>query len=70
MQSDHLLRAAKDSLPMPRKYKQIHFVLGKIGLYHFHSAGKHDRGPLFFTLFFNLDPSEVVQQIQFKFNIF
>ena len=51
MQSDHLLRAAKDSLPMPRKYNQIHFVLGKIGLHHFHSAGKHDRGPLFFTLF-------------------
>ena len=33
---------------MPRQYKQIHFVLGQINN---HSAGKHDRGPSFFTLF-------------------
>ena len=34
-----------------------------------HSAGKHDRGPLFFTLFsFRL--IRVVQLVQFKFKIF
>ena len=30
-----------------------------------HSAGKHDRGPLFLH-YFHLDSSEVVQLVQFK----
>ena len=34
-----------------------------------HSAGKHDRGPLFLH-YFHLDSSEVVQLVQFKFKIF
>ena len=38
-----------------------------IGLYNFHSAGKHDRGPLLFTLFsFRLIRSRSAGSIKFK----
>ena len=33
--------AAMDSLPMPRKYKQIHFVLGKISVFFYMSIYKY-----------------------------
>ena len=36
--------------------------------YIYHSAGKHDRGPLFLH-YFQLDSSEVIQLVQFKFKI-
>ena len=47
----------------------IQYSILKDFIIQYHSAGKHDRGPLFLH-YFHLDSSEVVQLVQFKFKIF
>ena len=54
-------------------YLYIYIVLSNSGANksrtYNHSAGKHDRGPLFLH-YIHLYSSEVVQLVQFKFKIF